>query len=84
VTLAPEQPQAQIIDLFEALKQSLAETTGGAANAEPPAPKTTKAQTAAKGPKKARAKKEDSEAKPKPLKKAPANKRSGRGKVANE
>jgi DNA end-binding protein Ku len=43
ITVAPEQPQAQIIDLFEALKQSLREvqnkaatgTEGGAGEAPP-------------------------------------------------
>jgi DNA end-binding protein Ku len=63
VTIAAEQPHAQIIDLFEALKQSLAETTGAAAVAEAPAPKANR-----------------SKAEPKPLKKAPAAKRSSRGK----
>ena len=62
VTIAPEQPQAQIIDLFEALKQSLREvqsqatatgTEGGEARGgrsrwrEPPS------ASAAKGPSKA-------------------------------
>ena len=41
ITLAPEQPAAQIIDLFEALKQSL--NQGGAAPAAKPA-KATKAK----------------------------------------
>jgi DNA end-binding protein Ku len=58
ITIAPEQPKAQIIDLFEALKQSLSE------GAEPAA-----AEPAAAKPKKAR-KKAKPAAEPKPLKKA--------------
>jgi DNA end-binding protein Ku len=64
ITVAPEQPQAQIIDLFEALKQSLREVqsrastgTDGAAGAEPPEAaeggKPAKRGRAAKGPKQA-------------------------------
>jgi len=54
VTLAPEQPQAQIIDLFEALKQSLREAeekraTGTTGAVEPEAP------VVASKPRKARA-----------------------------
>jgi DNA end-binding protein Ku len=63
VTIAPEQPQAQIIDLFEALKQSLHEVqtkrstgTGGeevVESAEPPEAEKRGRGAAAKGPKKA-------------------------------
>jgi DNA end-binding protein Ku len=47
VVAAPEQPKAQIIDLLEALKRSVAAAESANANAEPPAPVATK------GPKKA-------------------------------
>jgi DNA end-binding protein Ku len=64
ITVAPEQPQAQIIDLFEALKQSLREVQSKAATgtegagAEPPAAddsaaKPAKRSRAVKGPKSA-------------------------------
>jgi DNA end-binding protein Ku len=78
VTIAAEHPQAQIIDLFEALKQSLAETTGAAASAAAPAP------APGKQPKPSR-KKAEERLPAKPLKKASASKRPGRGKrAANE
>ena len=49
VTLAPEQPKAQIIDLFEALKKSLTEPAG--AEEEPaPAKKPSKPKAKAKAP----------------------------------
>ncbi len=76
VTLAAEQPQAQIIDLFEALKQSLAETTGASAPA--PRPAQEEEPTVKKRAKAERA----SATAPKPLKKAPAGKRGKR--AANE
>jgi DNA end-binding protein Ku len=64
VTIAPEQPQAQIIDLFEALKQSLRDVqqkvaTGtegkdAAPAEEAPAPKSSKrGRSSVKGPKSA-------------------------------
>lgn len=61
VTTAPEQPQAQIIDLFEALKQSLREAeekkATGTGDAMPavPAEAEERAPKRAKGPKKATA-----------------------------
>jgi len=62
VTIVPEQPQAQIIDLFEALKQSLREveskrstgTEGGTAQPDADAQPEKRKRTA-KGPKKASA-----------------------------
>jgi DNA end-binding protein Ku len=64
VTIAPEQPQAQIIDLFEALKQSLRDVQQKAATGtegkdaapaeEAPAPKSSKrGRSSVKGPKSA-------------------------------
>src|SRR5262245_48661646 len=68
ITTAPEQPQAQIIDLFEALKQSLREAEqkraeapmavaagggGGAPAAEPSAEEAPRKGRSAKGPRKA-------------------------------
>ena len=79
ITVAPERPAAQIIDLFEALKQSLRQQGTAEAAAPPPAPapekskKTSKAkpeaeaQAALKGPAKA------GEARPK----RPAKRQSG-------
>jgi DNA end-binding protein Ku len=49
VAVAPEQPTAQIIDLFEALKRSLSETVGAANDKE----KAASAEDGAKPPKKA-------------------------------
>ena len=43
ITIAPEQPQAQIIDLFEALKRSLATPTAANAVASDAKVETTKA-----------------------------------------
>jgi DNA end-binding protein Ku len=53
VTTAPEAPKAQIIDLLEALKRSVAAASGGAANAEVEPPPV------AKGPKKAEPREEE-------------------------
>ena len=47
ISTAPEAPKAQIIDLLEALKRSVAAAESGAANAEAPPPSVSK------GPKKA-------------------------------
>lgn len=68
VTVAVEQPKAQIIDLFEALKRSIS------AVREPP--KAAPAEPARPGPAKASRAKEDEVAKaePKPLKKTTARK----------
>jgi len=72
ITAAPEQPTAQIIDLFEALKQSL-ET----APAEEQAPKKKKAS------KKKAAKKAKSELAPRPVKKATPRKTARSKKKAS-
>lgn len=54
ITLAPEQPKAQIIDLFEALKKSLAQGgDSGAAEAKPEGKKTEAKKAKAKPVKKA-------------------------------
>ena len=61
VTIAPEQPAAQIIDLFEALKQSLSEaeeTRATGTDDGAPAPSSGRKKSGkslAKGPRKARA-----------------------------
>jgi DNA end-binding protein Ku len=68
ITIAPEQPKAQIIDLFEALKQSLVEG------------KATDGEAA---PKKTRAKAEES-TEPKPLKKARPRKSRKKKAVGDE
>ncbi len=63
ITVAAEAPQAQIIDLFEALKRSLGSTAKpAAANAEPAAPAEVIPAPSADG----------AEGEAKPLKKAPA------------
>ncbi len=72
ISVAPEQPTAQIIDLFEALKQSLEA-----------APAKTKTKTKAKEKtSKKKASKSDSELAPRPVKKASPRK-SARGKKAS-
>lgn len=58
ITVAPEQPAAQIIDLFEALKQSLREPASGKAKPKPPEPVAEDADAdedakSLKGPRKA-------------------------------
>jgi len=60
MTVAPEQPAAQIIDLFEALKQSLSDVklkaavgAGGAAETPEPAAERPKRAAGGKGPKRA-------------------------------
>jgi DNA end-binding protein Ku len=80
IAAAPEQPKAQIIDLFEALKQSLDDSSpkadGGDGDAAEDAP------AAKKKTRKKAAKKVDDEAKPKPPKKAVPRK-SGRAKKSS-
>ena len=60
LTVAPEQPAAQIIDLFEALKQSLSDVktkaavgAGGAAEVPEPAAERPRRAAGGKGPKRA-------------------------------
>ena len=81
VATTPEQPQAQIIDLFEALKQSLAAgAAAGSASAAPAAQQLPVVE--AKPPARARRRSTDDGAEPRPLKKT-APKRSSK-RVAND
>jgi DNA end-binding protein Ku len=71
ITLAPEQPAAQIIDLFEALKQSLNQ------GAKPPAAEAAKPGKAAKAKAEAEAQ-DDDDAELKGVKKAPGSQKRKR------